>query len=57
VLAILAFLVGGILWMLAPFLDRKAARDERSPVVTWLGIIVLLYIVIMTVVTYTVPKL
>jgi len=56
-LAILAFLVGGILWMLAPYLDRKAARNERSPVATWIGIILLLYIVVMTVLTYTVPKL
>jgi len=57
VLAILAFLVGGIFWMLAPFLDRKAARGERSPAATWIGIILLLYIVVMTVLTYTVPKL
>jgi len=56
-LAILAFMAGGIFWMLAPFLDRKAARERPSPVFTWIGIIVLLYIVVMTIVTYTVPKL
>jgi cytochrome b6 len=56
-LAILGFLAGGLLWLLVPFLDRRAARDERSPVFTWAGLAVALYIIVMTVLTYTVPKL
>ncbi len=57
ILAILGFLAGGLLWLLVPFLDRRAARDERSPVFTWIGLAVAVYIVVMTVLTYTVPKL
>lgn len=56
-LAILAFMAGGILWMLAPYIDRRAAREQRSPALTWIGIAIALYIAVMTVLTYTVPKL
>jgi hypothetical protein len=40
-----------------PVLDRRAAREARSPVFTWIGAALALYIVTMTIVTYTVPKL
>ena len=56
-LAILGFMIGGLLWMLVPFLDRRAGRGERSPVFTWIGAALAAYIVVMTVLTYTVPKL
>ncbi len=56
-LAILGFMAGGLLWMLVPFFDRRAARGERSPVFTWIGAALAAYIVVMTVLTYTVPKL
>jgi cytochrome b6 len=56
-LAILGFLAGGLLWMLVPFLDRRARREERSPVFGWIGLALAAYIVIMTVLTYTVPNL
>ncbi len=56
-LAILGFMVAGLLWLLVPFLDRKAGRDERSPLFTWVGLTVVAYMVIMTILTYTVPKL
>lgn len=56
-LAILAFMIGGLIWLLAPYLDRKAGRDQRSPLFTWIGIAVLLYIIVFTVLTYAVPKL
>ena len=56
-LAILGFMAGGLLWMLVPFFDRRAARGQRSPVFTWIGVALAAYIVVMTVLTYTVPKL
>jgi cytochrome b6 len=55
-LAIMAFMIGGLVWLLAPYLDRKAGRDRRSPLFTWIGIAVLLYIIVFTVLTYAVPK-
>jgi len=56
-LAILGFLAGGLLWMLVPFLDRRAGREEKSPLWTWIGLGLAAYIVVMTVLTYTVPSL
>lgn len=56
-LAILGFLAGGLLWMLVPFLDRRSRREEKSPLWTWIGLALAAYIVVMTVLTYTVPNL
>lgn len=57
VLAILAFLGGGLIWMLVPFLDRQAAQNKPSPWWTYLGIAVVIYIIVMTALTYLVPNL
>jgi cytochrome b6 len=56
-LVILGLMIGALAWLLAPYLDRKAARDKSSPLFTWFGIAVLLYIVVFTVLTYAVPKI
>lgn len=56
-LAILGFMTGGMLWMLIPFLDRRAEREKRSPLFTWVGLALAAYIVVMTILTYTLPKL
>ncbi len=56
-LAVLGFMAGGLLWMLVPFLDRRAGRGEKSPIFTWVGLALAAYIVVMTVLTYTVPSL
>lgn len=55
VLAIFAFIIGGILLMLVPFLDRNAAKERRSPVFSLIGWIIVLYILVMTVLTYLLP--
>lgn len=52
VLAILAFMIGGLLWMLVPVLDRRASRERPSPVFTAIGAVLLLYILVMTALTY-----
>jgi cytochrome b6 len=56
-LAILGFMTGGMLWMLVPFLDRRAEREKLSPLFTWVGLALAAYIVVMTILTYTLPKL
>ena len=56
-LAILGFMAGGLFWMLAPFLDRRAAQEKKSPIFSWIGIIIAVYIVAMTIATYTVKTL
>ncbi|MFB0566916.1 MAG: cytochrome bc complex cytochrome b subunit [Candidatus Aminicenantaceae bacterium] len=55
VIAIFGFMIGALLWMLVPFLDRNAAKERRSPFFSFMGWIIFLYIVIMTVLTYLLP--
>jgi cytochrome b6 len=57
VLAILGFMLGGLLWLLVPFLDRRALREQRSPAFTAAGALIVIYIVVMTVLTYLAPNL
>ena len=57
VLAVLGFVLGGLLLMLVPFLDRRAAREKRSPVFTAFGLAVLVYIIVMTGLTYLAPNI
>jgi cytochrome b6 len=51
VLGILAFAVGGLLWVIVPFIDRSA-EGRMSRVFTALGIVVVLYIIVMTIYGY-----
>ena len=48
----LGVLVVSLVWLLIPFLDRKASRGERSPWFTYLGIVAILYMVTMTLLAY-----
>jgi cytochrome b6 len=57
ILAIFGFMIGGLLWMLVPYLDKNSSREKRSPVFSILGLIALLYIIIMTALTYLHPSL
>jgi cytochrome b6 len=57
VLAIMGFLLGGLFLMLVPFLDRRASREKKSPVFTAIGLAVLLYIIVMTALTYLAPNI
>ncbi len=57
ILAIFGFMIGGLLWMLVPFLDRNAAKERKSQVFSIIGWIIFLYIVVMTALTYLLPGL
>jgi quinol-cytochrome oxidoreductase complex cytochrome b subunit len=46
----LLFGVAGLLWLLIPFLDRKSSRGERNRTIAYLGIFVVFYIIILTIV-------
>ncbi len=41
--------LGGLFWLLVPFLDRKSSRGEKSPLFTAIGIVALVYFVGMTI--------
>ncbi len=47
-----AFGLAGILWLFIPFWDRKSARGEQSRLITYLGIVSLMYIIVFTIVGY-----
>jgi cytochrome b6 len=48
VVGVFALSLAGLFWMLVPFLDRKSARGERSPLFTALGVVAVVYWVGMT---------
>ncbi len=45
---VVGLMVLGLLFALVPFLDRKAARGEKSPAITAAGIVVFAYLVVLT---------
>ncbi len=57
ILAILLFAAAAIIWMLVPFLDLRATKERKSPFFSFIGLVVLSYIVVMTVLTYLFPGL
>ncbi|UWX57940.1 cytochrome b N-terminal domain-containing protein [Chlorobaculum sp. MV4-Y] len=47
-LAIVLFTIGGVAWMLVPFLDRQASQEKKSPMFTIFGLLVLAFLLINT---------
>jgi quinol-cytochrome oxidoreductase complex cytochrome b subunit len=52
VLGILAFGVGALIVILIPFIDRAALRGQESKVIQRAGILVIIYILVMSVISY-----
>jgi quinol-cytochrome oxidoreductase complex cytochrome b subunit len=50
VIGILLFSLGGLLWLTVPFWDRKSSRGERNKFINYIGIFVVFYIIILTIV-------
>jgi cytochrome b6 len=48
VVGVVAFMLGAVFWLLVPFLDRRSAAGQRSPVFTGIGIAVIVYMAVMT---------
>jgi cytochrome b6 len=55
VVGVLAFTVGGLFLALVPFLDRRSARGERSPLFFWIGMAILAYMVVLSMLGYLAP--
>ncbi len=53
VVGILGFGIGGLFLLLVPFLDRPTARGEQSHLFTWIGIMVIVYMIVLTYLGYT----
>ena len=54
IVGVLGFGIGGLLLLLVPFLDRRAARGERSRLFTVIGLLLILYMVVLTYLGYSV---
>ncbi len=52
VLGVLLFSISGLLWFLVPLWDRKTKAGEKSYLLTYSGIFVIIYIIIFTIVGY-----
>jgi len=48
ILGILMFGGAGVLWMLVPFWDRKSSRGENNRLINYIGLFVVMYIIIFT---------
>jgi cytochrome b6 len=53
IVGIIGFGLGGLFLVLIPLLDRRTARGEPSPLFTWIGIAIIVYMVVLTVLGYT----
>ena len=54
VLGILLFGLAGFLWLMVPFWDGKSSRGENNRLVTYAGIFVVFYIIVLTIVVWIV---
>ena len=52
IVGILGFGLGGLFLLLVPILDRRTARGQPSRLFTWIGIAIILYMVLITVLGY-----
>lgn len=54
VLGILVFGLAGFLWLIVPFWDRKSSRGESNRLINYVGIFVVFYMIILTIVGWIV---
>lgn len=53
VFGVMLFGIAGLLWLLVPFWDKKSARGERNRTVNYIGIFVVGYIILFTILGWT----
>ena len=53
IVGVIGFGLGGLFLLLIPFLDRRSARGEPSPLFTWIGIAIIAYMLVLTYLGYT----
>jgi len=54
-IGVMGFNLGGLFLLLVPFLDGRTARGERSPLFVWIGVGIVTYIVVLSVLGYVAP--
>ena len=54
VFGIMLFGLAGFLWLLVPFWDRKSLRGEKNRMLTYVGIVAVFYIILLTIIGWLV---
>jgi len=54
-LGVFGFAIAGFVWVLLPFFDRKSNRGEPNRLYTVIGVLVVVYIVVLTLIAYFAP--
>ena len=54
ILGILVFGLGGLLWLLVPFWDRKSSRGERNRFINYAGLFMVIYIIVLSIIGWIV---
>ncbi|OGU17167.1 MAG: cytochrome bc complex cytochrome b subunit [Ignavibacteria bacterium GWB2_35_12] len=54
ILGILLFGAAGLVWLMIPFWDRKSNRGEKNRMVNYIGLFVIIYIIVFTIVGWIV---
>jgi cytochrome b6 len=54
-LGVFGFALGGLIWILLPFFDKKSNRGEPNRLYTWIGLFVIVYIIVFTIIGYVAP--
>ncbi len=49
---IIVFSIGGLIWALIPFFDRKSHTGKKPKLVFWFGVLVVVFIIVMTILGY-----
>jgi cytochrome b6 len=52
VFVIALFTLGGLIWALVPFLDKKSQANQGSRLFFWFGVLVVVFIIVMTILGY-----
>jgi len=52
-LGIIGFMLAGALVLALPFLDRRSMRNQPSKAFTWIGVAIIAYIIVLTILGYT----
>ena len=52
ILGIMTFGIAGLLWMFVPFFDRSSLRGVKSRKITYIGILIVMFIIAMTILGY-----
>ena len=52
IIGVVGFGLGGLILLLIPLLDKKTARGEPSRLFTWIGVMIIMYMIVLTILGY-----